>query len=641
MAFLQADSTGIVQVYAADVVSHERTRLTDDRAAVLSFAASPHDDILYATRLPDPDSTPHRFDEAIVVKTSPLVSLANRFPELDPEGYTGDHAPPIAVRLRHTNGNTTTVYTVHAKAPPVMVMAPVGGKALLQLAATDTDYARWRGYTGHVRELVDGKLDLSKFVVVDVASGASRLLLDAPSFSPQRVVWSPTGQSVVVQTWLPLDAPNSTEPERRGDQGNVLVEVDVSTGRVAGRVLTHDPKRPEDVIVRNVRGWDQHTNALVVSEQSLFVGSPVLHAYRKRHGSWVSDDVIDPGKLVAGPTGGHTYMVGAVSFSGDLLAARVENGTRSPEVMLVNRGTQHRQVITDLNPDLKRLQFGAVRDFTWRDTSGREWVGGLVLPPGYVSGKRYPLVLQTHGYNPGEFLMDGPGELTSAFAAQPLASRGIVVLQVGAPVHNPNEFGETNRGAEIARIGLEGAIDTLDRTGLIDRRKVGLIGFSATGWLAGYFATHSSYPLAALTTADNIDFSYWQYVENAFWAGHEFEAALGGHPWGSTFDTVRRNSVGFNLDKATAPWRIETYGGAWAVVGAMETFGMLRAMGKPVDYVWIPNGVHQLAKPRERAASMEGNVDWYDFWLNGHEDPDPAKRDQYIRWGAMKMKGAH
>jgi hypothetical protein len=30
--------------------------------------------------------------------------------------------------------------------------------------------------------------------------------------------------------------------------------------------------------------------------------------------------------------------------------------------------------------------------------------------------------------------------------------------------------------------------------------------------------------------------------------------------------------------------------------------------------------------------SQQGNVDWFTFWLKNEEDPDPAKREQYIRW---------
>ncbi len=29
-------------------------------------------------------------------------------------------------------------------------------------------------------------------------------------------------------------------------------------------------------------------------------------------------------------------------------------------------------------------------------------------------------------------------------------------------------------------------------------------------------------------------------------------------------------------------------------------------------------------------------LDWFDFWLNGHEDPDTQKTDQYTRWRKLR-----
>jgi hypothetical protein len=29
-------------------------------------------------------------------------------------------------------------------------------------------------------------------------------------------------------------------------------------------------------------------------------------------------------------------------------------------------------------------------------------------------------------------------------------------------------------------------------------------------------------------------------------------------------------------------------------------------------------------------------VDWFDFWLNGHEETQPAKANQYTRWRALR-----
>src|SRR5207253_2137263 len=93
---------------------------------------------------------------------------------------------------------------------------------------------------------------------------------------------------------------------------------------------------------------------------------------------------------------------------------------------------QQKQLLLDLNPQFNQLAFGTVKTVEWQ-VDGITMIGGLYLPPDYVRGKRYPLVIQTHGYNPTAFSMDGiPDEWTNGFAARPLASRGIIVLQTAA-----------------------------------------------------------------------------------------------------------------------------------------------------------------------------------------------------------------
>ena len=59
-------------------------------------------------------------------------------------------------------------------------------------------------------------------------------------------------------------------------------------------------------------------------------------------------------------------------------------------------------------------------------------------------------------------------------------------------------------------------------------------------------------------------------------------------------------------------------------------------MGKPVEWIYIPDGLHPLQKPLERIASQEGNVDWFRFWLKGEEDSDPGKADQYRYWRELR-----
>jgi len=35
-------------------------------------------------------------------------------------------------------------------------------------------------------------------------------------------------------------------------------------------------------------------------------------------------------------------------------------------------------------------------------------------------------------------------------------------------------------------------------------------------------------------------------------------------------------------------------------------------------------------------ASQGGSVDWFRFWLQDYEDPDPAKAEQYARWRELR-----
>ncbi len=53
---------------------------------------------------------------------------------------------------------------------------------------------------------------------------------------------------------------------------------------------------------------------------------------------------------------------------------------------------------------------------------------------------------------------------------------------------------------------------------------------------------------------------------------------------------------------------------------------------KPTEMIVLPEGAHDLRGPRERLASLGMNVDWFDFWLNGHRDLAADQAEQNLRW---------
>jgi hypothetical protein len=115
------------------------------------------------------------------------------------------------------------------------------------------------------------------------------------------------------------------------------------------------------------------------------------------------------------------------------------------------------------------------------------------------SVSRFGLVIQTHGFSEHEFWINGPWN--SAFAAQPLATRDIVVLQVGRAIEKGPDAKAQGTPQEAPRqMGVyEGAIDYLDGLGIINRELIGIIGFSRTVYRVEYTLTHSTYHFAAAT----------------------------------------------------------------------------------------------------------------------------------------------
>jgi dipeptidyl aminopeptidase/acylaminoacyl peptidase len=273
-----------------------------------------------------------------------------------------------------------------------------------------------------------------------------------------------------------------------------------------------------------------------------------------------------------------------------------------------------------------------VEEIHWTDGSGNPVSGGLYLPPDYIADKKYPLVIQTHGFGPHTFVIDGPH--MTASAAQPLACKGIVVLQMNDIFYDSLN---TPQEAERAMSAYENAIEYLDQTGIIDRSRVGLVGFSRTSLYVKYTLTHSSQHFAAAIVADGFDAGYLQYMisNNASNLTSEVDSVIGAAPFGTGLSLWLKRSPGFLLHKVQTPLQIQALSPG-SLPGEWEWFAGLKRLEKPVDFVYLPTGTHVLVKPWDRMVSQQGVVDWFSFWLKGEEDPDPAKAEQYARWRELR-----
>jgi dipeptidyl aminopeptidase/acylaminoacyl peptidase len=276
------------------------------------------------------------------------------------------------------------------------------------------------------------------------------------------------------------------------------------------------------------------------------------------------------------------------------------------------------------------MEFGNVSVYRWKDKTGREWSGGLVKPVGYVLGRRYPLVIQMYEFYDGQFMTDGTDP--TAFAAREMASVGFMVLQIQK---KPDTL--TDADPEIHLEGYRSAIETLSDAGLIDSNRVGVVGFSWTSWYVEYALIKAPHLFTAATIADGLDNSYMGYLIDVGSVGiqRQMEKIHGAKPYGDGLKKWVEMAPSFHLDCVQTPLRIEAIN-PLSVLGEWELYSSLRSQNKPVDLIYFPHGTHIHQKPLERLESQQGDVDWMRFWLQGYEDPDPAKKDQYERWERLK-----
>jgi hypothetical protein len=325
-----------------------------------------------------------------------------------------------------------------------------------------------------------------------------------------------------------------------------------------------------------------------------------------------------------------TQSKGGSEIYGDL-ELTVKQGLNDPPVVVAGN-KQISRVIWDLNPQLKNVELGRASVYKWKDKEQRERTAGLYEPINYKPGGRYPLVIQTHGFVESQFVP--AGLFPTANAARALAAAGIMVLQVGA-VGECDDLGSANEGPCNVS-GYEAAVKQLVSDGLVDQDRIGIIGFSRTCFYVMETLTTSSLRLRAASVNDGFMTTYFQYM---FWPekfGDVSNSLIGAPPFGQGLQQWLKRSPGFNLDKIRAPLLIVSGEGPAGLLMMWEPYAGLHYLKKPVDLIMLKTDEHVLTNPAVRLASQGGSVDWFRFWLQDYEDPDPAKVGQYVRWRELR-----
>jgi len=289
-----------------------------------------------------------------------------------------------------------------------------------------------------------------------------------------------------------------------------------------------------------------------------------------------------------------------------------------PEDIWTTGADQFRpQRVTHINPVFDRYVMGEGRLIEWKTLNSQTVHGALLLPAGYIQGKRYPLIVyqypgsmwSTHGN------LFGFNPFSSAVENwQFFATRGYAVLLADVPA-KPETYMR-----DIAAAILPG-VDKVIELGYCDPERVGITGQSNGGYGVLSLIVQTNRFKAAVDRMGpgNLISQYLQMSETGASAyTGEMVQRTGGSLWEKR-DKFIENSPIFFFDKVETPLLIIQGTGDRQVFypRSDEVFVSLRFLGKEVEYARYAGESHGVADwsfPNQ-VDYLNRVIAWFDRWL--------------------------
>ncbi len=284
--------------------------------------------------------------------------------------------------------------------------------------------------------------------------------------------------------------------------------------------------------------------------------------------------------------------------------------TTPPEVYAFEDGKLRR--LTHQNDAVvAQLKLGETRDLETRAKDGAEVHGVLTLPVGYVSGKKYPMLLRIHG---GPDAQDGHAFVVER---QIFAGRGYAVLNV-------NYRGSAGRSAAYQQaiwadwgnkevIDLLAAVDEAVQQGVADPDRLGIGGWSYGGILTDYTIASTTRFKAAISgagTANPLAF----YGVDQYILQYDLEI---GPPWKSGQLYMKLAYPLLHADRIRTPTLFMGGDKDFNVplIGGEQMYQALRSLGIPTELVIYPGQFHGFTRPSFIVDRYNRYLGWYDKYL--------------------------
>ncbi len=328
---------------------------------------------------------------------------------------------------------------------------------------------------------------------------------------------------------------------------------------------------------------------------------------------------VDPG------TGNHSVLlenpVQIYGFSFSRNGARVafvgRNGDQLNEVFVTDIASMQPVKITDMTSQTSGWKLAHSEVISWKSKDGATIEGVLHKPANYDPARKYPLLVMIHG---------GPTGIDTPTPVPGYVYPVLQWLDKGCLVLRPNYrgsagYGESFRSLNVKNLGVGdmwdvmSGIDYLNGKGLIDKSKMGSMGWSQGGYISAFLTTNTDV-FKAISVGAGISNWMTYYVNTDI---HPFTRQyLKATPW-SDESIYKKTSPMTNINKARTPTLIQhgEFDRRVPVANAYELLQGLRDKGVPSELIIYKGFGHGITKPKERLAATWHNWQWFNKYVWG------------------------
>ena len=264
---------------------------------------------------------------------------------------------------------------------------------------------------------------------------------------------------------------------------------------------------------------------------------------------------------------------------------------------------------------------GSARTIHWIDDDGRRLRGGLILPPNYQPGKRYPMVVWVYGGEPVSDATNAFGgfqRTQNYFHVQLLATRGYVVFLPDAPQRSDTPM------QDLAKTVLSGVSHVVE-LGIADPEKLGLAGHSHGGYTVLSLLVQTDRFRAAMEAAGQADLIgiYGEMASDGTAYGipiaESGQLLMGGAPWEFPLRYVENSPI-FYLDRIKTPL-LMVHGADDLNVASFladEIFVGLCRLGREVSYAKYMQEAHEITGYANQVDVANRMLRWFARYLGPH-----------------------